>query len=212
MRDPTGNIIQFLYGEDGIDPAKSDHGRPVNLDRVLGSAELSNRSRSKFGEKDSEAILAKYETKLNKRLFKELGHRLAESNLDEDGVKGVIDKVMESIDYATVEPGEASGIVAAQSIGEPGTQMSIAAGEGVIVREGGRVRTVKIGEFVDDLMLKHPVSKEAATEWCDMPAGLGIEVPSLDSDGKIHWKALRSSCPSRLSNFNPASTKTTYRS
>src|SRR5213079_1328358 len=57
VRDPTGNIIQFLYGEDGIDPAKSDHGRPVNLDRVLGSAELSNRSRSKFGEKDAVAIL-----------------------------------------------------------------------------------------------------------------------------------------------------------
>jgi DNA-directed RNA polymerase subunit A' len=125
VRDPTGNIIQFLYGEDGIDPAKSDHGRPVNLDRVLGSAELSNRSRSKFGEKDADAILAKYESKLNKRLFKELGHRLAESNLDEEGVKGVIDKVMESIDYATVEPGEASGIVAAQSIGEPGTQMTL---------------------------------------------------------------------------------------
>jgi DNA-directed RNA polymerase subunit A' len=32
---------------------------------------------------------------------------------------------MESIDYATVEPGEASGIVAAQSIGEPGTQMTL---------------------------------------------------------------------------------------
>ncbi len=40
-------------------------------------------------------------------------------------MKNVIDKVMESIDYATVEPGEASGIVAAQSIGEPGTQMTL---------------------------------------------------------------------------------------
>jgi DNA-directed RNA polymerase subunit A' len=26
VRDPHGNIIQYLYGEDGIDPAKSDHG------------------------------------------------------------------------------------------------------------------------------------------------------------------------------------------
>ncbi|MDA4116811.1 MAG: DNA-directed RNA polymerase subunit A' [Thaumarchaeota archaeon] len=125
VRDPTGNIIQFLYGEDGIDPAKSDHGRPVNMDRVLGSEELRSSSRSKFGEKESESILAKYESKLNKRLFQELRHRLAESHLTEEGVKNVIDKVMESIDYATVEPGEASGIVAAQSIGEPGTQMTL---------------------------------------------------------------------------------------
>ena len=26
VRDPNGNVIQFLYGEDGIDPAKTDHG------------------------------------------------------------------------------------------------------------------------------------------------------------------------------------------
>jgi DNA-directed RNA polymerase subunit A' len=125
VRDPTGNVIQFLYGEDGIDPAKSDHGRPVNLDRVLGAEELINRSRGKFGEKEAQDALAKYESRLNKRLFKELLNRLADSNLTEEGVKNVIDKVMESIDYATVEPGEASGIVAAQSIGEPGTQMTL---------------------------------------------------------------------------------------
>ena len=125
VRDPTGNVIQFLYGEDGIDPAKSDHGRPVNLDRVIGSAELTDHARAKFGEKEANAILAKYEGNLNKRLFKELGERLADANLTEDGVKSVLDRVMESIDYATVEPGEASGIVAAQSIGEPGTQMTL---------------------------------------------------------------------------------------
>ena len=26
VRDPHGHIVQFLYGEDGIDVAKSDHG------------------------------------------------------------------------------------------------------------------------------------------------------------------------------------------
>ncbi len=125
VRDPTGNVIQFLYGEDGIDPAKSDHGRPVNLERVLSSAELTDHARAKFGQKETDAVLAKYESRLNKRLFKELSERLAESNLTDEGVKNVLDRVMESIDYATVEPGEASGIVAAQSIGEPGTQMTL---------------------------------------------------------------------------------------
>src|SRR3712207_4589057 len=33
VRDPHGNIVQYLYGEDGIDPAKSDHGEAVNIDR-----------------------------------------------------------------------------------------------------------------------------------------------------------------------------------
>ncbi len=125
VRDPGGNIIQFLYGEDGIDPAKSDHGRPVNLDRVISAEGLMNASRGKFGEKEAEGLLKKYQNKLNKRLFEELQQRLSESHLTEEGSKNVLDKVMESIDYATVEPGEASGIVAAQSIGEPGTQMTL---------------------------------------------------------------------------------------
>jgi DNA-directed RNA polymerase subunit A' len=125
VRDPSGNIIQFLYGEDGIDPAKSDHGRPVNLDRVISAEGLMNASRGKLGEKEAEGLLKKYQNKLNKRLFEELQQRLSESHLTEEGAKNVLDKVMESIDYATVEPGEASGIVAAQSIGEPGTQMTL---------------------------------------------------------------------------------------
>ena len=35
VRDPHGNIIQFRYGDDGIDPAKSDHGEAVNIDRLV---------------------------------------------------------------------------------------------------------------------------------------------------------------------------------
>ena len=35
VRDPHGNIIQFVYGEDGIDPAKSDHGEAVNISRLI---------------------------------------------------------------------------------------------------------------------------------------------------------------------------------
>ncbi len=80
---------------------------------------------AKFGEKEAEGLLHKYQNKLNKRLFEELQQRLSESHLTEEGARNVLDKVMESIDYATVEPGEASGIVAAQSIGEPGTQMTL---------------------------------------------------------------------------------------
>lgn len=34
-RLPDGTIIQFRYGEDGVDPMKSDHGKPVNIDRII---------------------------------------------------------------------------------------------------------------------------------------------------------------------------------
>ncbi len=35
VRMPTGEIVQFIYGEDGVDPMKSDHGRAVNVLRVI---------------------------------------------------------------------------------------------------------------------------------------------------------------------------------
>ncbi|MEZ0394664.1 MAG: DNA-directed RNA polymerase subunit A' [Desulfurococcaceae archaeon] len=35
VRTAYGEIVQFKYGEDGIDPAKSDHGRSVSVDRVI---------------------------------------------------------------------------------------------------------------------------------------------------------------------------------
>ncbi|MEM1627858.1 MAG: DNA-directed RNA polymerase subunit A' [Desulfurococcaceae archaeon] len=35
VRTTFNEIVQFLYGEDGVDPAKSDHGKAANIDRIL---------------------------------------------------------------------------------------------------------------------------------------------------------------------------------
>ena len=125
VRDPHGHIIQFLYGEDGVDPAKSDHGRPINLDRLVETEELSYKSKAKVDEAELGKLLKKYQPLLNERLLKELNDKLGNSHLTEDGLKETMEKVAEALDYSRVEPGEASGIVAAQSIGEPGTQMTL---------------------------------------------------------------------------------------
>ncbi len=34
-RLPDGSIVQYKYGEDLVDPTKSDHGKPVNIDRII---------------------------------------------------------------------------------------------------------------------------------------------------------------------------------
>jgi DNA-directed RNA polymerase subunit A' len=125
VRDPHGHIIQFLYGEDGVDPAKSDHGRPSNLDRLIETEELSHKSKAKTDDAEIEKLLKKYQSSLNDRLLKELAEKLGASHLTEEGLKETMEKIGEALDYSRVEPGEASGIVAAQSIGEPGTQMTL---------------------------------------------------------------------------------------
>ena len=35
VRNAAGEIVQFLYGEDNIDPAKSDHGKAVNVSIIV---------------------------------------------------------------------------------------------------------------------------------------------------------------------------------
>ncbi len=35
VRNSEGQIIQFRYGEDGVDPARSDHGKAVNLAAII---------------------------------------------------------------------------------------------------------------------------------------------------------------------------------
>ncbi|MGC9147573.1 MAG: DNA-directed RNA polymerase subunit A' [Infirmifilum sp.] len=35
VRNSEGMIIQFRYGEDGVDPARSDHGKPVDVEKLV---------------------------------------------------------------------------------------------------------------------------------------------------------------------------------
>ncbi len=125
VRDPGGNIIQFKYGEDGIDPAKSDHGLAVNLERLIDTLALNSDSSRSASESTIERAVGKYNTELNPRIRENLLRALKESKLDSKSTEKVVERVIELIKLATVEPGEASGIVAAQSIGEPGTQMTL---------------------------------------------------------------------------------------
>ncbi|MCP8315205.1 MAG: DNA-directed RNA polymerase subunit A' [archaeon] len=125
VRDPYGNIIQFLYGEDGVDSAKSDHGKAVNVERLVEIEALINKSKEPIGEEQIKNILEKYAKQLNPRLIQDLRISLLKIPLNISGIKNVCKKVVELLNKATIEPGEACGIVAAQSLGEPGTQMTL---------------------------------------------------------------------------------------
>jgi len=44
VRDSKGMIIQNLYGEDGIDPAKSEYGKAVDIDTVIEKIRMRNKA------------------------------------------------------------------------------------------------------------------------------------------------------------------------
>ena len=124
VRDPHGHIIQFLYGEDGIDVAKSDHGEAFNIDRLIESESIVDSG--KAATKDVIApIIKKYTSAFNPRLANAVSNSLENSKLSKKGVEKVAKKGLLLYNNAQAEPGQAVGIVTAQSIGEPGTQMTL---------------------------------------------------------------------------------------
>jgi len=124
VRDPHGHIIQFLYGEDGIDVAKSDHGEAFNINRLIESESIID-SGSKATKDEITNISKKYTKTFNSRLTSMVNDALHKSNLSKAGLEDVCKKGLELYDKSQVEPGQAVGIVTAQSIGEPGTQMTL---------------------------------------------------------------------------------------
>jgi DNA-directed RNA polymerase subunit A' len=125
VRNSIGDIVQFKYGEDGVDPARSDHGKAVNVSRLVDQIELSVEKGEAASDKFIDEQLESVKDQLTPLLVKELNGNLQRAKLTKEGVKLAVKLTVEHYKQALVEPGEAIGIVAAQSIGEPGTQMTL---------------------------------------------------------------------------------------
>ncbi|UCH57740.1 MAG: DNA-directed RNA polymerase subunit A' [Candidatus Bathyarchaeota archaeon] len=125
VRDSSGDIVQFTYGEDGVDPAKSDHGKAVDVGLLIERVKIAMVAGSAASEEYIEERLRENAGTLTPSLVSELRRSLAASEMTEEGVDVVIRTVVRNYDFSLVEPGEAVGTIAAQSIGEPGTQMTL---------------------------------------------------------------------------------------
>ena len=124
IRDTYGFIIQFLYGEDGIDVSKSDHGEAFNINRLITSQYIIDKSkRSKDDNIDD--ILKKYTKTFNPKLRETTISAINKSKLSKEGVKQVCEKALRLYNNAKIDPGNSIGIITAQSLGEPGTQMTL---------------------------------------------------------------------------------------
>src|SRR6266571_2389664 len=125
VRDSRGNIIQVRYGEDGVDTAKSDHGKAVNIDRLVERVRLTMKKGTSAGKEYVEEQADRAKEVLSPLILSRLRTTLLNAKLTKAGVDDAVDGAIENYKRALVEPGEAAGIVSAQSIGEPGTQMTL---------------------------------------------------------------------------------------
>jgi len=102
-----------------------------------------------------------------------------------------------------VDPLDPVGTVSAQSIGEPGTQMSVPYDERVVVRRGGETDVTEIGSLVDGLTEVRETREVDGHEVATAPDEM--EVLSLRADERVSWKPLeevsRHDAPEELLRF-----------
>ena len=146
---------------------------------------------------------------LRERLRRKL--RPLRKKLTKEAVERVISRAEREYERMRVEPNEAVGIVAAQSIGEPGTQMSLPGWERILLLTRGgeapaeeekseceeRLVVREIGDFVDACISKFGAIRIGDAEVCDLVRtdAESDETPfvlSLDKDGRLRWKRVKS--------------------
>ena len=129
------------------------------------------------------------DTELPRRLKEEVYDSLRERG---DVTLEQVDDIARAVESkyvdTRVDPLDPVGTVSAQSIGEPGTQMSLDATERVLVKRGSSTEVSEIKDIVD------PVIESSTThEFDDHEVALGsgdLEVLSLAEDETVSWKTV----------------------
>ncbi|MBO3841480.1 MAG: DNA-directed RNA polymerase subunit A' [Candidatus Brockarchaeota archaeon] len=126
VRDSYGNIVDVIYGEDGVDPSKSDHGKSVDAKRIVEEYALSAVKKGKPADRQTvKRIIEEHGRLLPVNIQREAFHAIVSKGLSKQAARNVVEQILREYRRALVEAGESVGVVAAQSIGEPGTQMTL---------------------------------------------------------------------------------------
>ncbi len=172
---------------------------------------MTDPAAERFDDVDADIELVVEDTELPRRLKDEIYE-----TIDERG--GVAVEQADEIAQATesryvdtrVDPLDPVGTVSAQSIGEPGTQMSIPHDERVVVRRDGETDTTEIGPLVDNIVESRESREADGHEVALAPDSL--EVPSLGDDERVAWQSVeevsRHEAPEELLEFELASGRT----
>ena len=106
---------------------------------------------------------------------------------------------------ARIEPLEPAGTVSAQSIGEPGTQMSVPSDERIVVRRDGETAITEIGPVIDDLLAADGREVRSIDDHEVARTPGEFEVLSLRDDERMRWKPVeeisRHDAPDELLEF-----------
>lgn len=128
------------------------------------------------------------QSKINsKRLIKEY-------NITKTEFDWIIQRIYDKFYKAVINPGENVGAIAAQSISEPTTQLSVGYSTNVVYRLDNKIHSQQIGLLIDDLMevnddkeILVDITESGKSSVINFPEGINFEVPSVDTNGKVKW-------------------------
>tara|TARA_B110000261_G_scaffold164424_2_gene213906 strand:- start:1563 stop:7613 length:6051 start_codon:yes stop_codon:yes gene_type:complete len=122
---------------------------------------------------------------------------LMHKRLTKKSIEYLLIVINKSYKKAIVSPGEMVGMIAAQSIGEPTTQLtlnSVTYDTDIIVRNrAGIIKKVQMGEFIEQkilISLKKEYYADKDTMYAEINEDEFYEIPSATEDGEITWNTI----------------------
>ncbi|EPY82079.1 DNA-directed RNA polymerase I subunit RPA1 [Camelus ferus] len=148
VRDSDGSVVQFLYGEDGLDIPKTQFLQPrqfpflaSNYEMLRMWSELDEQSRRKYQKKAApcpdpslsvwrpDIYFASVSETFEKKVDDYSHEWAAQAEKSYEKSELSLDRLRTLLQLkwqrSLCDPGEAVGLLAAQSIGEPSTQMTL---------------------------------------------------------------------------------------
>jgi len=199
VRDANNNIVQFMYGGDGLDPKRMIYTKGVDFpfavntameaSRLNSKAEKEGNSTTKRGlTKDEVNLLVSYissgcpgvQTEVTERatynLRVALRVALGDVSIYPSEIPQFCKLVRDRMEIAKIAPGSLVGIGCASALGEPSTQMSVLRDEKVIVLSNKRSKYFcgSIGDFIDNI-----IDNADVLQWIDIDSDV---VTSFEDD------------------------------
>ena len=178
--------------------------RTIKNARDMFKNQLSKKSdltptyiRTQLNELETE--LLRYLPKFSLNIFRALLYSnlstkvsMIENKFNKVVFKFVIDTIREKYITSFVQPGEMVGIIGAQSMGEPLTQMSVPAETRIVVELNGRIMNTTIGEFVDKTIKgkNGEIFVDNTGHHTIMEVRDKMRILSVSPDEKIAWREI----------------------
>ena len=136
-----------------------------------------------------EELYKEYSGGIPDKLIDDIKKEVSKVKITKAQLKDVLERVKKEYESALISPGEAIGIITAESFGEPATQMSIHKDEKIIVKIKDRIKILKIGEFVDRMMNQNSILEFNNTQFLPLN-DYEFYAPSINQEEKIEWKRI----------------------